>query len=81
MPDHYALGVNMRHGEVQFNKSTKKKIKFITAFGKKPSVTLTLDDPSNAPPYKFKVKKDHFWIRFKGKYTGGISWEAKEMEL
>lgn len=78
-PRHYAIGANVRHGEVAFSKTKKKKVKFATPFDRIPAVQLTLGDASAQPPHRISVSKTHFWIRFTNKYTGPVSWTAMEM--
>ena len=78
-PVHLASGENVKAGEITFNKSKKKKVKFDVPFKVAPTIQLTLGDASNVPPYRVNVEKDEFWIKFKNKYTGLVSWTAISM--
>ena len=79
MPRHYALGENVRHGEVSFSGTKKKKVKFAKPFTRIPAVAITIADASSQPPYRYSVSLAYFWIRFTNKYKGIVVWEAKEM--
>ena len=76
---HYAVGTNIKHGDVQFNNNKKKKVTFDEPFDTVPHVQFTLADSSSQPPYRLSVAKDSFFIRFTNKYTGIVSWEAKQI--
>lgn len=80
MAKHYHIGENYRHGDVVFSGTKKKKVTFDNPFTTIPAVSFTLGDASAQPPFRLSVQKDHFWIRFSNKYTGIVSWSAKEMD-
>ena len=80
MARHLAVNANVYNLTVQFKRSNKKKIFFPKTFNHPPAVTITLDNQADSPPYKYQVKRNHCWIRFKGRYSGIVSVRIEEQD-
>ena len=71
-------GINSQSGEVVFNNTKSIRVNFPLTFKKWPSISLTLTDENNTPPYRIWPGKTGFTIRFKNNFTGVVSWTAVE---
>lgn len=76
MPKHYAVGENVQTGTVYFNGTKTMTVWFSKPFTHKPSVTLTLGDVNNTPPYRTNIVTTKMEIKFKTAYLGNVNWVA-----
>ena len=76
MPEHFAVNTNIQVGTVAFNNTKVMAVIFNKEFEVVPSVTLTLSDENNTPPYKYQVTKNGLKIKFKQPYSGNVDWLA-----
>jgi len=76
MPKHYAVGENMQAGTVKFDGTKTMIVRFKKPFSYRPTVTLTLGDVNNSPPYRKVVTKTAMLIRFQSAYIGEVDWSA-----
>jgi hypothetical protein len=76
MPKHYAVGENVQMGTVNFDGTKTMTVWFQKPFSHVPSVTLTLGDVNNAPPYRTVESTTKMNIRFRSSYIGKVHWVA-----
>lgn len=76
MPKHYAQGINIQQGRVQFKNTSRMKIYYSLAFAKIPFVKISPEETENLPKYRIVARKTYFYLRFQSPYTGIIIWEA-----
>lgn len=72
------VGINSQSGEVVFDNSKSVRVDFVRNFKNTPAISITLDDPSNSPPYRYYPGITGFTIRFSNKFTGIVQWQAME---
>ena len=76
MPKHYAMGINIQQGRIEFRGTKVMKIYYNLSFSKLPLVNISALETENLPFYTMSVTKDFFIIKFKTPYTGALVWRA-----
>jgi len=76
MPKHYAMGVNIQQGRIEFRGTKSMKIYYNLSFSQSPFVTINPIETEVLPTYTLSITKDFFIIKFTTPYTGAIVWGA-----
>ena len=76
MPKHYAQGVNIQQGRIEFRNMRYARVYYNLTFDKRPLVTISPEETKNIPKYRLWVMRDYFYIVFENRYTGVIVWRA-----
>ena len=74
--EHLAIGENVQSGNVVFGNEKTKNVLFNVSFENKPSIDLTLEAISQAPPFKINITNIGFTIKFPIPYNGIVEWKA-----
>lgn len=75
-PKHYAFGVNIQRGRIEFNNSKQKKTWFNIGFQILPFIKISPEETETIPTYTLKVEKEYFTLKFNSNYHGSIIWES-----
>jgi hypothetical protein len=76
MPKHYAMGVNIQQGRIEFRGTKVMKIYYNLSFSQIPFVSISAVETESLPTYTLSVTKDFFIIKFSNPYTGALIWGA-----
>lgn len=76
MPKHYAMGVNIQQGRIEFMGTKLMKIYYSLSFAQMPLVRVNLTETETSPNYTLNVSTEFFIIKFSNPYTGTLIWEA-----
>lgn len=81
MPEHYAIGVNIQKGTIQFNGTKTGEVIFPVPFDRKPHVIYTLENTGSPTVPALLAPTSGGWkvgfkLRFQTPHTGAVSWTA-----
>lgn len=76
MPKHYAMGINIQQGRIEFKGTKVMKIYYNLTFSQIPFINISAVNTEGLPIYNLSVTTSFFIIKFNNPYTGTLIWGA-----